>query len=163
MLLLVLVGREDLMPSQSLDALDRALLRLLQRDGRRPYTQLAKEVGLSEAAVRQRVQRMLDQQAMQIVAVTDPMQLGLSRQAMVLIKVDGNVRDVADQLEKIVEVDYLVVTAGSVDLLAEVVVSDDDALFALLNDQIRQIPGVLSTETIMYLSLRKQTYQWGTR
>ncbi|MEI7885776.1 MAG: Lrp/AsnC family transcriptional regulator [Actinomycetes bacterium] len=151
------------MPSQSLDALDRALLRLLQRDGRRPYTQLAKEVGLSEAAVRQRVQRMLDQQAMQIVAVTDPMQLGLSRQAMVLIKVDGNVRDVADQLEKIVEVDYLVVTAGSVDLLAEVVVSDDDALFALLNDQIRQIPGVLSTETIMYLSLRKQTYQWGTR
>jgi len=162
-LLLVLVGREDLMPSQSLDALDRALLRLLQRDGRRPYTQLAKEVGLSEAAVRQRVQRMLDQQAMQIVAVTDPMQLGLSRQAMVLIKVDGNVRDVADQLEKIVEVDYLVVTAGSVDLLAEVVVSDDDALFALLNDQIRQIPGVLSTETIMYLSLRKQTYQWGTR
>jgi len=151
------------MSSQSLDALDRALLRLLQRDGRRPYTQLAKEVGLSEAAVRQRVQRMLDQQAMQIVAVTDPMQLGLSRQAMVLIKVDGNVRDVADQLEKIVEVDYLVVTAGSVDLLAEVVVSDDDALFALLNDQIRQIPGVLSTETIMYLSLRKQTYQWGTR
>lgn len=163
MLLLVLVGREDFMSSQSLDALDRALLRLLQRDGRRPYTQLAKEVGLSEAAVRQRVQRMLDQQAMQIVAVTDPMQLGLSRQAMVLIKVDGNVRDVADQLEKIVEVDYLVVTAGSVDLLAEVVVSDDDALFALLNDQIRQIPGVLSTETIMYLSLRKQTYQWGTR
>ena len=151
------------MSSQSLDATDRALIHLLQRDGRRPYTQLAKEVGLSEAAVRQRVQRMLDNDTMQIVAVTDPLQLGLSRQAMVLIRVNGDVREVADQLEQIEEVDYLVVTAGSVDLLAEVVVSDDDALFSLLNDKIRQIPGVLSTETIMYLGLRKQTYQWGTR
>jgi Lrp/AsnC family transcriptional regulator for asnA, asnC and gidA len=106
---------------------------------------------------------MLDQKTMQIVAVTDPLQLGLKRQAMVLIRVDGDAREVADQLEQIEEVDYLVVTAGSIDLLVEVVVSDDDALFALLNDQIRQIPGVLSTETIMYLSLRKQTYQWGTR
>ncbi len=149
--------------SQSLDATDRALIHLLQRDGRRPYTQLAKEVGLSEAAVRQRVQRMLDNDTMQIVAVTDPLQLGLSRQAMVLIRVNGDVREVADQLEQIEEVDYLVVTAGSVDLLAEVVVSDDDALFSLLNDKIRQIPGVLSTETITYLGLRKQTYQWGTR
>ncbi len=151
------------MSSQSLDATDRALIHLLQRDGRRPYTQLAKEVGLSEAAVRQRVQRMLDNETMQIVAVTDPLQLGLNRQAMVLIRVNGDVREVADQLEQIDEVDYLVVTAGSVDLLAEVVVSDDDALFSLLNDKIREIPGVLSTETITYLGLRKQTYQWGTR
>ena len=151
------------MSSQSLDATDRALIHLLQRDGRRPYTQLAKEVGLSEAAVRQRVQRMLDNDTMQIVAVTDPLQLGLSRQAMVLIRVNGDVREVADQLEQIEEVAYLVVTAGSVDLLAELVVSDDDALFSLLNDRIRQIPGVLSTETIMYLGLRTQTYQWGTR
>ncbi len=139
------------------------MIHLLQRDGRRPYTQLAKEVGLSEAAVRQRVQRMLDNETMQIVAVTDPLQLGLNRQAMVLIRVNGDVREVADQLEQIDEVDYLVVTAGSVDLLAEVVVSDDDALFSLLNDKIREIPGVLSTETITYLGLRKQTYQWGTR
>jgi Lrp/AsnC family transcriptional regulator for asnA, asnC and gidA len=149
--------------SQSLDSTDRALIHLLQRDGRRPYTQLAKEVGLSEAAVRQRVQRLLDNETMQIVAVTDPLQLGLNRQAMVLIRVDGDAREVADQLEQLEEVDYLVVTTGSVDLLAEVLVSDDDALLALLNDKIRQIRGVLSTETILYLGLRKQTYQWGTR
>ncbi len=149
--------------SQSLDSTDRALIHLLQRDGRRPYTQLAKEVGLSEAAVRQRVQRMLDNETMQIVAVTDPLQLGLNRKAMVLIRVDGDAREVADQLEQIEEVDYLVVTTGSVDLLAEVVVSDDDALLALLNDKIRQIRGVLATETILYLGLRKQTYQWGPR
>ena len=151
------------MASAAFDPIDQSLIRLLQQDGRRPYTQLAKEVGLSEAAVRQRVQRLLDQGTMQIVAVTDPMQLGLDRQAMIMIRVEGDVRLVADQLEQIDEVDYLVLTAGSVDLIAEVVVSDDDSLLELLNDKIRSVPGVVSTETIVYLSLRKQTYQWGTR
>ena len=151
------------MASAAFDPIDQSLIRLLQKDGRRPYTQLAKEVGLSEAAVRQRVQRLLDQGTMQIVAVTDPMQLGLDRQAMIMIRVEGDVRLVADQLEQIDEVDYLVLTAGSVDLIAEVVVSDDESLLELLNDKIRSVPGVVSTETIMYLSLRKQTYQWGTR
>ncbi len=151
------------MTSVSLDATDQALVRLLQQDGRRPYTQLAKEVGLSEAAVRQRVQRLLDQGTMQIVAVTDPLQLGLARQAMIMIRVEGDVRAVADELERIDEVDYLVLTAGSVDLIAEVVVSDDESLLELLNDKIRSVDGVVGTETIMYLALRKQTYQWGTR
>ena len=151
------------MASAAFDTIDQSLIRLLQQDGRRPYTQLAREVGLSEAAVRQRVQRLLDQGTMQIVAVTDPMQLGLDRQAMIMIRVEGDVRLAADQLEQLDEVDYLVLTAGSVDLIAEVVVSDDDSLLELLNDKIRSVPGVVSTETIMYLSLRKQTYQWGTR
>lgn len=146
----------------ALDPIDHALIRLLQQDGRRPYTQLAKEVGLSEAAVRQRVQRLLDQGTMQIVAVTDPLQLGLARQAMIMIRVEGDVRRVADELEQIDEVDYLVLTAGSVDLIAEVVVSDDESLLELLNDKIRSVPGVVGTETIMYLALRKQTYQWVT-
>jgi Lrp/AsnC family transcriptional regulator for asnA, asnC and gidA len=151
------------MSSISLDPTDQALIRLLQQDGRRPYTQLAKEVGLSEAAVRQRVQRLLDQGTMQIVAVTDPLQLGLARQAMIMIRVEGDVRAVADRLEQIDEVDYLVLTAGSVDLIAEVVVTDDESLLELLNDRIRSVEGVVGTETIMYLALRKQTYQWGTR
>lgn len=151
------------MASAALDPIDQSLIRLLQQDGRRPYTQLAKEVGLSEAAVRQRVQRLLDQGTMQIVAVTDPLQLGLDRQAMIMIRVEGDVRAVADQLEQIDEVDYLVLTAGSVDLIAEVVVADDESLLDLLNDKIRSVPGVVGTETVMYLALRKQTYQWGTR
>jgi Lrp/AsnC family transcriptional regulator, regulator for asnA, asnC and gidA len=148
------------MTAPALDPIDHAIIRLLQQDGRRPYTQLAKEVGLSEAAVRQRVQRLLDQGTMQIVAVTDPLQLGLARQAMIMIRVEGDVRRVADELEKIDQVDYLVLTAGSVDLIAEVVVSDDESLLELLNDKIRSVPGVVGTETIMYLALRKQTYQW---
>ena len=149
--------------STPLDPIDAELIRHLQQDGRRPYTQLAREVGLSEAAVRQRVQRLLESNTMQIVAVTDPLQLGLHRQAMILIKVEGDVREVAQELAGLDEVDYLVMTAGSVDLLAEVVVSDDEALLTLLNDRIRKVPGVIGTESVIYLQLTKQTYQWGTR
>jgi Lrp/AsnC family transcriptional regulator for asnA, asnC and gidA len=146
-----------------LDHIDEELIRQLQTDGRLPYTQLARAVGLSEAAVRQRVQRLLESGVMQVVAVTDPLSLGLRRQAMVGIKVQGDVRSVADVLAELDEVVYVVLTAGSVDLLAEVVVGSDDDLLRLLNEQIRSIPGVIATETSIYLSLRKQTYQWGTR
>jgi Lrp/AsnC family transcriptional regulator for asnA, asnC and gidA len=146
-----------------LDHIDEELIRQLQTDGRLPYTQLAKAVGLSEAAVRQRVQRLLESGVMQVVAVTDPLSLGLRRQAMVGIKVQGDVRHVADDLAKLDEVVYVVLTAGSVDLLAEVVVASDEDLLHLLNERIRSIPGVISTDTSIYLSLRKQTYQWGTR
>jgi Lrp/AsnC family transcriptional regulator for asnA, asnC and gidA len=145
------------------DQTDEEIIRQLQRDGRRPYTQLAKAVGLSEAAVRQRVQRLLESGVMQVVAVTDPMQLGMQRQAMVALRVEGDVKVAADELAAIDEVVYVVLTAGSVDLLAEIVVPNDEALLELLNERIRKIPGVVSTDTSIYLSLRKQTYQWGTR
>ena len=147
----------------AIDSIDEEIIRQLQVDGRRPYTQLAKVVGLSEAAVRQRVQRLLDQGVMQVVAVTDPISLGLRRQAMVGIKVQGDVRSVADALAALDEVVYVVLTAGSVDLIAEVIVPHDEALLEVLNDKIRKVPGVIGTETSIYLSLRKQTYQWGTR
>ena len=151
------------MSATSLDDIDRKIIAELQVDGRRPYTHLAKSVGLSEAAIRQRVQRLLDAGVMQIVAVTDPMSLGLHRAAMIGIRAEGDVRAVAAALSELDEVVYVVLTAGTVDLLAEVVVSDDEALIALLNDRIRMIPGVRSTETSIYLSLQKQTYQWGAR
>lgn len=151
------------MAETTIDAIDSEIIRQLQQDGRRPYTQLAKAVGLSEAAVRQRVQRLLESGVMQVVAVTDPMRLGMQRQAMVGIRVEGDLRVVADALAELDSVVYVVLTAGGVDLLAEVVVPNDEALLTLLNDQIRKIPGVVGTDTSIYLSLRKQTYQWGAR
>ena len=146
-----------------LDEHDKAIIEQLQQDGRRPYTQIAKAVGLSEAAIRQRVQRLIEGGVMQIVAVTDPLMLGFQREAMIGIRVEGDVRAVAETVASIPEVDYVVLTAGSFDLLIEVVVEDDDHLLALLNDKIRPIPGVATTETFIYLKLLKQTYQWGTR
>ena len=147
----------------ALDDADKALVELLQQDGRLPYTRLAAEVGLSEAAVRQRVQRLIDNKVVQIVAVTDPLTLGFRRQAMVGVKVEGDIIAVADALTLIAEVDYVVCTSGSFDLLFELVCEDDDHLLTLLNERVRSIPGVRSTETFMYLRLRKQTYAWGTR
>jgi Lrp/AsnC family transcriptional regulator, regulator for asnA, asnC and gidA len=146
-----------------LDDTSRAIIRQLQEDGRRPYASIGKAVGLSEAAVRQRVQKLVDNGAMQIVAVTDPMQVGFARQAMIAISVSGDVEKVADELAAIGEVDYIVVTAGSFDLLTEVVVEDDEHLLNLVNGRIRAIPGVTRTETFLYLKLVKQTYNWGTR
>ena len=146
-----------------LDDVNKLIIEQLQRDGRMSYAALAKVVGLSEAAVRQRVQRLLDNGVMQIVAVTDPLTLGFARQVMVGLKVTGDMRPIADALSKIAEVDYVVICAGAYDLLAELVCTDDDHLLALLNDQIRAIPGVTGTETFVYLKLAKQTYAWGTR
>jgi len=149
--------------SGQLDHANRAIIESLQHDGRRPYGAIARDVGLSEAAVRRRIQRLREDGVIQIVAVTDPLQLGFHRQAMVGISVEGDVRQVAKKLEALDEVDYVVMCAGSFDILAEVVCEDDDRLLRLLNDSIRSVPGVRSTETFLYLKLSKQTYAWGTR
>ncbi|PPG71961.1 AsnC family transcriptional regulator [Rathayibacter rathayi] len=153
-------------PSQrpvQLDEVSKAIIEQLQADGRRSYAEIGKAVGLSEAAVRQRVQKLTESGVMQIVAVTDPIQLGFYRQAMIGIRVTGDTRDVANRLASIPAVDYVVLTAGSFDILAEVVCENDDDLIALLNQEIRALPGVLSTETFVYLKLHKQFYNWGTR
>ncbi len=147
----------------SVDAVSLAIIEQLQEDGRRPYAAIGKAVGLSEAAVRQRVQKLLDQGVMQIVAVTDPLTVGFRRQAMLGINVEGDLDPVAEALTAMDEVEYVVLTAGSFDLLAEVVCEDDDHLLEVISKRIRTLPGVRSTESFVYLKLKKQTYQWGSR
>jgi Lrp/AsnC family transcriptional regulator for asnA, asnC and gidA len=147
----------------SLDEVSKAIIEQLQQDGRRSYAAIGKVVGLSEAAVRQRVQRLVESGVMQVVAVTNPMELGFGRQAMIGIRVEGRLEEVADALAEMEEVDYVVITAGSFDILVELVVEDDHQLLDVLSTRIRSIPGVVSTESFMYLSLRKQTYSWGVR
>lgn len=147
----------------NLDDASKAIIEQLQADGRRSYAEIGKAVGLSEAAVRQRVQKLTESGIMQIVAVTDPMQLGFFRQAMIGIRATGDTRELADRLSAIPEVDYVVLTAGSFDVMVEVVCESDEDLLALLNSTIRPLPGVASTETFVYLRLHKQFYNWGTR
>ena len=151
------------MSDLALDDINKQIIEHLQRDGRMSYAALAKVIGLSEAAVRQRVQRLLDGGLMQIVAVTDPLTLGFARQAMVGVKINGDLRAVAEELAAIPEVDYVVICAGGYDLLVELVCTDDEHLLSMLNDAIRTVKGVVATETFMYLKLAKQTYAWGTR
>jgi len=144
-----------------LDDVDKRIIEQLQQDGRRPYTQMAPAVGLSEAAVRQRVQRLIDAGVVQIVGVTDPKMVGFGRQAMIGLTVEGDTRAVADIVAAMEEVVYVVLTAGSLDILVEVVVEDDEHLLELLNDKIRAIEGVRDTETFVYLRIHKETYAWG--
>jgi len=146
-----------------LDDANRAIIEELQRDGRRSYSAIAEAVGLSEAAVRQRVQRLRESGVIQIVAVTDPKQVGFARQALVGIRADGDVRLLAEKLAAVPEIDYVVICAGGFDLLVELVCEDDAHLLELLNSTIRTLPGVHQAETFVYLDLIKQTYTWGTR
>ncbi len=148
--------------SVTLDDISKQIIEQLQEDGRRPYAAIGKAVGLSEAAVRQRVQRLQETGVMQIIAVTDPLTVGFRRQALIAIKCDGDLEKLAGHLAGMDEIDYVVITAGSFDLLAEVVCEDDDHLLEILG-QVRAAPAVTSTETFVYLKLRKQTYSWGTR
>ncbi len=149
--------------ASTLDDVSKRIIEELQQDGRRSYAALAKSVGLSEAAVRQRVQRLLDAGVMQIVAVTDPTTVGFARQAMIGIRTDGDVREVAAKLSAVPEVEYVVACAGNFDLLIELVCEDDEHLLEALNESVRTVPGVREIETFVYLRLIKQTYGWGTR
>jgi Lrp/AsnC family transcriptional regulator for asnA, asnC and gidA len=150
-------------PADLLDDADKEIVELLQADGRMSYTRIASAVGLSEAAVRARVQRLVSGNVVQIVAVTDPLRLGFRRQAMVGVKTEGDISTIADTLAAIPEVDYVVYVSGSYDLLFEIVCEDDEHLLSILNDKVRTIPGVRTTDTYTYLRLHKQTYAWGTR
>jgi Lrp/AsnC family transcriptional regulator for asnA, asnC and gidA len=146
-----------------LDDIDKRIITELQIDGRLPYARLGPAVGLSQAAARQRVQRLIERGVMQVVAVTDPLALGFNLEAMIGVRADGDLRTLARTLATIDEIDYVVVTSGGYDLLVETVCEGTDELLALLNDRIRTLPGVRSADAFPYLHLEKQTYAWGVR
>lgn len=144
-----------------IDAVDRAIIRELQDDGRASYAELGSSVGLSPPAVRQRMQRLMDSGLLQVVAVTDPLKLGLPVMALVGISVAGDVREVADAVGAISEVIYVVLTSGSCDLFAEVVCADMDQLLEVVNDRLKKVPGVRSAESFVYFDIHTHRFNWG--
>ncbi|MCU4183556.1 Lrp/AsnC family transcriptional regulator [Acidiferrimicrobium sp. IK] len=148
--------------SGRLDRLSKLIIEQLQEDGRRSYAAIARAVGLSEAATRQRVQRLLDEGIVQIAAVTDAAAVGFHRMAMLGIKVEGELQAVAEKITGVAEAEYVVVCAGQFDCLVELICEDDEHLLRVV-DHVRAIPGVRSTETFVYLKVAKESYQWGTR
>src|SRR3954449_12964126 len=150
--------------AEDVSELDKRIIEHLQADGRRPFTQIAAELGVSEAAVRARTNRLIERGILQVVGVTDPLKLGFHQMAMIGIRCESaKLIEVAEHLAEMPEVDYVVITAGSYDLLIETVCEDNDALLTFLADRLRAIDGVRETETFVYLRLVKQTYQYGTR
>ncbi len=149
---------------EEVSALDKRIIEHLQEDGRRPFTQIAADLGVSEAAVRARTNRLVERGILQIVGVTDPLKLGFQQQAMIGVRCERNrLIDVADAISAFPEVDYVVITAGAFDLLVEVVCENNEALLTFLTDRLRAVDGVRETETFVYLRMVKQTYHWGTR
>jgi Lrp/AsnC family transcriptional regulator, regulator for asnA, asnC and gidA len=142
-----------------LDATDRAIVERLQVDGRMPFTQIAAEIGLTEGAIRKRVQRLTDRGYMQIVAVTDPLSAG-HRVALVGLRINGDTDRTAAAIEVMPEVEYLVATAGRYDLMFEVMVDDEAHLLALLS-ALRGRRDVIEAEAFPCLKLYKQTFAWG--
>src|SRR6266478_9845828 len=141
----------------AIDEIDQRIIEALQLDGRRPFTKLAAELGISEASVRQRVANLINTQVMQIVAITNPIKLGFSLASMIGIRVSGErLLQVAEEISAFDEVIYLIITTGSFDLLAEVVCRDNDHLLNFLTEKLYKVQGVQQTETFMYLRVCKQ-------
>lgn len=142
----------------AIDEIDQRLIEALQLDGRRPFTKLAAELGISEASVRQRVANLVNTQVMQIVAVTNPLKMGYSLASMIGIRVSGeHMLAVAQEISAFDEVIYLIICAGSFDLLAEVVCRDNDHLLHFLTEKLYKVSGVQQAETYMYLRVVKDT------
>ena len=150
--------------ADDVSALDKRIIEHLQQDGRRPFTQIAADLGVSEAAVRARTNRLVERGILQVVGVTDPLKLGFQQQAMIGVRCERDrLLQVAEAVSAFAEVDYVVITAGTFDLLIEVVCENNEALLRFLTERLRAVEGVRETETFVYLRMVKQTYQWGTR
>lgn len=146
----------------TLDDIDKRIIAELQVDGRMPFSTLAPLVGLSDAATRQRVNRLIERQVISIVALTDALALGFGFQAMVGVNVAGDPTEVTAALEPVPEVTYIVITAGRYNLLIELVCVDAEHLLELTT-MISKLPGVTATETMTFLRMVKVKYDWGAR
>jgi Lrp/AsnC family transcriptional regulator, regulator for asnA, asnC and gidA len=143
-----------------IDDIDRAIIEQLQTDGRMSYSQLGHLVGLSDAAARQRVNRLVANGVIDIVAVTDPKRVGLAFSAMLGLTVTGDARKVAAEVGALDHAVYVIMTTGRYDVLAEVIAASSE-LFVDVVDAVRAIDGVGRVEVMTYLDVTKQTYDWG--
>jgi Lrp/AsnC family transcriptional regulator for asnA, asnC and gidA len=144
------------------DELDRQIISQLQYDGRKAYTDIARELGISEAAVRRRVNRLVDEGVLQIVGIAEPQFLGFNEAAFIGVNVQTNLSDrVVEQIKQFPEVTYLFQAAGEFDLFIEVYCKDRGDFVAFLNDRLRQVKGVERTQTFMILKMHKLSYRWG--
>ena len=147
-----------------LDGLDKAIIKELQLDGRRPYAQIGRELKVPEATVRQRAERLITRGVVQVVGVTDPLAMGFQQPALIGLKVEpGRLEEIADAIAALEEVTYVVITAGRFDLFCEVVCEDNEHLLRVLTERFAGIPGIRSTETLVELRFVKESYQWGAR
>jgi len=147
--------------ARRVDSVDKGIIEALQANGREPFRRIAATLGVSEATIRARYAKLVEDEILQVTGVTNPLGLGFD-QALVGVKTSGPPGEVADEISRWPEADYVVVTAGQFDIVVEVVASDRHEMLELTN-RMRALTGVVSTETFFYLEMWKQLYDWGTR
>ena len=144
-----------------MDELDLLILQTLQKDGRTPFTQIARTAGVSETTVRSRYQNLVDAGIVRTVGIVDPYALGFKAPALIAVSVEpGQIQSVAQALSEFPEVSYLVMTLGSRDVLAEVFCQDLPHLTELIAERVLMVPGVRSTETLLIARSYKLSYRW---
>jgi Lrp/AsnC family transcriptional regulator for asnA, asnC and gidA len=145
-----------------LDDIDRKIISYLQYDGRMPFTTIATELGITESTVRRRVNQLIDDGKLQIVAIVEPQDLGWNEIAMIGISVKANLlAKVAEKIAQLPEVTYLFQAAGEFDLFAEVYCRDREHFVSFLNNKLQQIPGIERTQSFLILKMHKLSYRWG--
>ena len=144
-----------------IDDTDLQIIKILTTDGRTPFAQIAKRLGVSTGMIRQRYHRLVQDGVLQIVAVTNPLLMGFTTMAHIGVKVNLNrLEEIADEIASFEEVVYLVLVTGSYDLCIEVVCRDNEHLIEFLTKKLHAIEGVKDTETFLYLRIAKEIYNW---
>lgn len=142
-----------------MDNIDLELISILQKDGRIPFTEIAKKLGISEGTVRNRLARLQEQKVIQVIGMVDPYTLGFDAPAMIGVSIDPpQLEKAAELIATFPEVSYLVMVSGELDMIVEVMCQDREALAEFLNQKLRQVPGIVRTQTYLILRTYKMAY-----
>lgn len=145
-----------------LDDVDRRIIGALQAEGRRPYSRIAADAGVSESVVRYRVQRLEQAGILQVVGIADPLRIGFDRMALIGLKVrPGTIHDVCEAVTALPETSYVAATAGSFDVIVEVICRDTAHFTELLTKRLHLVDGIVATESFLVLEIHKMAYGWG--
>jgi len=145
-----------------LDEKDRAIVSILQYDGRTPFTKIAEELNITEGSVRNRVKRLIETQKLKIVGIAQPEEMGWTEAGIIGINVQTDrIMEVAEAIAQLPEVSYLIQAAGEFDFFAEVYCRDRDHFVSFLNNRLQKIPGVDRTQSFLILKMHKLSYRWG--
>jgi Lrp/AsnC family transcriptional regulator for asnA, asnC and gidA len=148
--------------NSQIDEVDKRIIGALQADGRRPYSRIAAELGVSESVVRYRATRLEEAGILQVVGIADPLRIGFDRMALIGLKVrPGALNAVCAAVTAFPETSYVAAIAGSYDVIAEVICRDTAHFTELLTERLHHVDGVVSTESFLVLEIHKLAYGWG--
>ncbi len=145
--------------SGRLDHIDQHIIEAMRKDGREAFAQIAEKLKVSPGMIRQRYNRLVELGYLKVVAVTNPLMMGMRTMALIGIRTDGRkMLQVAENVAKLNEVVYLVIVSGRYDIMAEVFCKDDEDMLKFLTEKLAKVDGIRETETFMHMKIMKETY-----